>query len=46
LDPAAKVIVKYEKFLESADDSRSYGSGSTIFVFANQEDRWVLRSYE
>jgi chromosome segregation ATPase len=46
LKPAAKVIVKYERFLESAGDSRSYGSGSTIFVFANQEDRWVLQSYE
>ena len=45
-EPAAKVIVKYEKFLESAEDSRAYGTGNSIFVFAHQNDRWVLQSYE
>ena len=45
-EPAAKVIVKYEKFLESASDSRAYGTGNSIFVFAYQNDRWVLQSYE
>ena len=45
-EPAAKVIVKYEKFLESASDSRAYGTGNSIFVFAYQNDRWILLSYE
>jgi len=44
--PSAKVIVKYEKFLESDKDSRSYGSGSSIFVFAYHNKQWVLQSYE
>jgi hypothetical protein len=45
-EPAAKVIVKYERFLESAEDSRAYGTGNSTFVFARQDDRWVLQSYE
>lgn len=44
--PSAKVIVKYEKFLESATDSRSIGEGSSSFLFSYQNDRWVLQSYE
>jgi len=45
-EPAAKVIVRFEKFLESSNDSRAYGTGNSIFVFAHQNDRWVLQSYE
>lgn len=44
--PSAKVIVKYEKFLESDKDSRSYGAGSSTFVFAYQNKQWILQSYE
>ncbi|MCI0602041.1 hypothetical protein L0156_03440 [bacterium] len=44
--PSAKVIVKYEKFLESDKDSRSYGSGSSTFVFAYHNRQWILQSYE
>jgi hypothetical protein len=44
--PSAKVIVQYEKFLESGEDSRSIGLGNSTFIFAYQEKRWVLQSYE
>ena len=44
--PSAKVIVKYEKFLESGQDSRSIGVGNSTFMFAYQVDRWVLLSFE
>jgi hypothetical protein len=44
--PYAKVIVQYEKFLESEKDSRSYGSGSSTFLFAYHNHRWTLQSYE
>jgi septal ring factor EnvC (AmiA/AmiB activator) len=44
--PSAKVIVKYEKFLESDKDSRSYGTGSSTFIFAYQNKQWILQSYE
>ena len=44
--PFAKVIIRYEKFLESGQDSRSYGKGSSSFYFAHQKDRWVFQSYE
>lgn len=42
----AKVIVKYEKFLESEKKSDSYGSGSTTFLFALRKNRWVLESQQ
>lgn len=42
----AKVIVKYEKYLESEKKSDSYGSGSTTFVFALRKHRWVLESQQ
>lgn len=49
-DPAipyrAKVIVKYEKYLESEKKSDSYGSGSTTFLFALKKNRWVLESQQ
>jgi hypothetical protein len=44
--PSAKVIVKYEKFLESDKDSRSYGTGSSTFVFAYHNKQWILQNYE
>ena len=44
--PMAKVIVKYEKFLESGSDSRSYGSGSSTFVFVYHNERWLLQSVD
>jgi hypothetical protein len=40
----AKIIVKYEKFLESEKKSASYGSGSTTFLFALKKNRWVLEN--
>jgi hypothetical protein len=42
----AKVIVKYEKFLESEKKSGSYGAGSTTFLFALKKNRWVLESFQ
>jgi TolA-binding protein len=42
----AKVIVKFEKFLESEKKSDSYGSGSTTFLFALRKNRWVLESQQ
>jgi hypothetical protein len=45
-DPAvpywAKVIVRYEKFVESDSYSRSFGRGSLQFLFAFANNRWVL----
>jgi regulator of replication initiation timing len=43
---SAKVIVKFEKFLESDHVSRSYGNGSSTFVFAYRNKQWILQSYE
>ena len=43
---SAKVIVKFEKFLESDEVSRSYGNGSSTFVFAYRNKQWILQSYE
>jgi regulator of replication initiation timing len=43
---SAKVIVKFEKFLESNNVSRSYGNGSSTFVFAYRNKQWILQSYE
>ena len=43
---SAKVIVKFEKFLESGNVSRSYGNGSSTFVFAYRNKQWILQSYE
>lgn len=49
-DPAvpysAKVIVPYEKYLESEEVSRSYGDGNTIFYFAYAADRWIFQRFE
>jgi vacuolar-type H+-ATPase subunit I/STV1 len=40
----AKVIVTFEKFLESETDSKSYGKGSTMLMFAYRNNRWELLS--
>ncbi len=42
----AKVIVPYEKFLESDSVSRSYGTGSTTFIFVHRRGQWLLQTYE
>lgn len=42
----AKVIVPYEKYLESDSVSRSYGAGSTTFIFVNRGGQWFLQTYE
>jgi hypothetical protein len=42
----AKVIVKYEKFLESERKSASYGSGSTLFQFIYRKGRWILENHQ
>lgn len=39
----AKVIVKYEKFLESQKESHSYGSGAQEFFFAYRGQKWVYQ---
>jgi hypothetical protein len=41
----AKVLVPYAKYLESDQESKSYGLGTTTFHFAYRNDRWVLDSY-
>ena len=43
---SAKVIVKFEKFLESGSSSKSYGSGSSTFIFSYRAGQWVLDSYQ
>jgi len=43
---SAKVIVKFEKFLESGHTSKSYGNGSTTFSFSYRGGQWVLDSYQ
>jgi cell division septum initiation protein DivIVA len=40
----AKVIVTFEKFLESEKESKSYGKGSTMLVFSYRKRKWVLDS--
>ena len=40
----AKVIVTFEKFLESGSESKSYGKGSTMLMFAYRNNRWELLS--
>ena len=40
----AKVIVTFEKFLESGTESKSYGKGSTMLMFAYRKNRWELIS--
>jgi hypothetical protein len=40
----AKVIVTYEKFLESGTESKSYGKGSTMLMFSCRNNRWELLS--
>lgn len=42
----AKVIVTFEKFLESGNDSKSYGKGSTMLMFSYRNNRWELISSE
>ena len=39
---AARVVVKYEKILESETDSRTYDTGSQEFRFAYKNGKWVL----
>src|SRR4029079_6318369 len=36
----AKVIVTFEKFLESGNESKSYGKGSTMLMFAYRNNHW------
>jgi cell division protein FtsL len=40
----AKVIVTFEKFLESEQESKSYGKGSTMLMFSYRKNKWVLDS--
>jgi hypothetical protein len=40
----AKVIVTFEKFLESGTESKSYGKGSTMLMFAYRNNHWELIS--
>ena len=40
----AKVIVTFEKFLESTTESKSYGKGSTMLMFAYRNNHWELLS--
>ncbi len=40
----AKVIVTFEKFLESDNESKSYGKGSTMLMFSYRKQKWVLDS--
>jgi regulator of replication initiation timing len=40
----AKVIIQFEKFLESGKESKSYGKGSTMLMFAYRNNRWELLS--
>jgi hypothetical protein len=40
----AKVIVTFEKFLESETESKSYGKGSTMLMFSYRKRKWVLDS--
>jgi cell division protein FtsB len=40
----AKVIVTFEKFLESGNESKSYGKGSTMLMFAYRNNHWELIS--
>lgn len=40
----AKVIVTFEKFLESGKESKSYGKGSTMLMFAYRNNHWELIS--
>ncbi len=42
----AKVIVPFEKYLESNSTSRSYGTGSTTFIFVHRAGKWFLQTYE
>ena len=42
----AKVIVPFEKYLESNSISRSYGTGSTTFIFVHRDGQWFLQTYE
>jgi hypothetical protein len=41
-----KVIVPYRKFLESEMDSKSYGEGTTQFIFIFQDDHWSLQTFQ
>jgi hypothetical protein len=41
-----KVIVPFEKFLESENKSKSYGAGSTTFLFGLTKKGWVLEKFE
>jgi hypothetical protein len=42
----AKIIVPYEKFVESDRLSRSYGTGTTTILFAYTRKQWRLQSYQ
>jgi hypothetical protein len=40
---AARVIVSYQRFLESQKESREYGSGSQEFFFVYRDPKWVYQ---
>jgi hypothetical protein len=42
----ARIIVPYEKFVESDQRSRSYGKGITTVLFAYTGKHWQLQSYQ
>jgi cell division protein FtsB len=42
----ARVIVPYEKFLESDKGSRSMSKGSTKFLFAYRKNKWTFEKIE
>ena len=42
----AKVVVRYERFLESENESKSYGFGTINFLFAYRNGHWLLETYQ
>ncbi|HSE40956.1 MAG TPA: hypothetical protein VLH08_09350 [Acidobacteriota bacterium] len=42
----AKIIIQFEKFLESEKESKSYGKGSTTLMFSYRKRKWALDSAE
>jgi uncharacterized FlaG/YvyC family protein len=42
----ARVIVSYQKFLESEKESRAISKGTTRFLFAYRKNRWTFEKIE
>ena len=42
----ARVIVSYQKFLESSKESKQMSSGTTRFLFAYRKGRWTFEKVE